>query len=73
MTTTDAAIEILRRAGGGPLHVYEIADRVLASGLVTLHGKTPRDSITARLYVEAAKPEGRVQRTAAWFRLNDRP
>lgn len=63
MNAKDAAAEILKREGGGPLAVREIADQVIASGLVSLGGKTPRDTIAAQLYVEAKKPDGRFERT----------
>jgi hypothetical protein len=70
VNAVDAAIEVLRREGGGPLRAADLAERVLASGLVSLKGKTPKDSILARVYIEAKKPDGQVERVApGTFRL----
>lgn len=62
MNSKDAAVEVLRQEGGGPMAVNDIADRVLQRGLVTLAGKTPKATIAAQLYVEAKRPDGRFER-----------
>lgn len=62
MNSKDAAVEVLRRAGGGPMRVSEVAERILGDGLVTLNGKTPKQTIEAQLYVETKKPNGRFER-----------
>jgi hypothetical protein len=68
----DAAAEVLRQEGGGPLAVADIADRVLQRGLVSLRGKTPKATISAQLYVDAKKPNGRFERAArGMIRLRD--
>jgi hypothetical protein len=70
----DAAAEVLRQEGGGPLAVTDIADRVLQRGLVSLRGKTPKASISAQLYVDAKKSNGRFERAArGMIRLRDQP
>jgi hypothetical protein len=58
----DAAAAVLGDAGGGPLSVGEISDRILERGLVSLRGKTPKATISAQLYVDAKKPSGRFER-----------
>jgi hypothetical protein len=58
----DAAAAVLRDAGGGPLSVGEISNRILERGLVSLRGKTPKATISAQLYVDARKPSGRFER-----------
>lgn len=62
MNVRDAAAAVLRDAGGGPLSVREISDRILDRGLVSLRGKTPKATISAQLYVDARKPSGRFER-----------
>jgi hypothetical protein len=64
MNSKDAAVEVLRREGGGPMSVSEVAQRVLDSGLVALGGKTPKDTVAAQLYVEARKADGRFERVS---------
>lgn len=64
MNVKDAAAEVLLQAGGGPMTVGEIADRLLDGGLVSLRGKTPKATISAQLYVDAKKPDGRFERVA---------
>ena len=49
MNVRDAAIEVLRDAVG-PLHVQEIAKRILVKGLWQTQGKTPVATVSARLY-----------------------
>jgi hypothetical protein len=49
-------------AGGGPLSVGEISDGILERGLVSLRGKTPKATISAQLYVDARKTNGRFER-----------
>jgi hypothetical protein len=58
----DAAAAVSRDAGGGPLSVSEVSDRILERGLVSLDGKTPKATISAQLYVDARKPSGRFER-----------
>jgi hypothetical protein len=60
----DVAAEVLRERGGGPMSVTEIADRVLETGRVSLTGKTPKATISAQLYVDAKKPDGRFERVS---------
>jgi HB1, ASXL, restriction endonuclease HTH domain len=73
VNTTDAAVEVLRRHDGGPMKAADLAERVLASGLVSLAGKTPKDTILARVYVEAKKPNGKIERVGTGtFRLRER-
>ncbi|MYA44628.1 MAG: hypothetical protein F4087_12415 [Gemmatimonadetes bacterium] len=54
MTWRDAAVEVIRQAGG-PLHYREIADRVLDGGLKRTTGATPVDTVGAVLSVSLAK------------------
>lgn len=42
----------------------ELVEHVLKTPGVQLAGKTPQDSIAARLYVEAKKPDGAVELVA---------
>lgn len=49
MSVRDAAIQILREAGG-PLHAKEITERTLAKKLWQTAGKTPVATVSARLY-----------------------
>jgi restriction system protein len=72
VNVTDAAVEVLRREGGRTMTVSEIAERLLASGLVSLASKTPEASISARLYVDAKKADGKVERAGRGaFRLRE--
>ncbi len=49
MSVQDAAIQVLKEAGG-PLHASEIAKRILEAGLWKTDGKTPEATVSARLY-----------------------
>lgn len=74
MNVKDAAAEVLRQEGGGPLAVGEIADRMLQRGLVSLAGKTPKATISAQLYVDAKKSDGRFERVSrGMIRLRELP
>lgn len=48
MTAADAAYKVLVEAGR-PLHYKEITDRILTAGLWTTAGKTPWDTVAARV------------------------
>jgi hypothetical protein len=48
MTFTEAAMEILRRAGK-PLHVKEITETAIKENLLSHVGQTPEETMTARL------------------------
>lgn len=54
MNVQDAAIQILKDAGK-PLHVGEIARRIMEAGLWLSNGKTPEATIAARLYSDIKK------------------
>jgi HB1, ASXL, restriction endonuclease HTH domain len=45
----EAAIQVLRSANR-PLTIEEIVDEALRQGLIAPHGKTPRNTMSARLY-----------------------
>lgn len=49
MTNFEAAIQVLKEAGG-PLHYREITERALERGLIEPHGKTPEATMAAALY-----------------------
>lgn len=49
-----AAIRVLQQAGT-PLHVKDITDRMLSAGLWKTAGKTPSDTVSARLYTDIKK------------------
>ena len=50
-----AAIEKVLKSAHGPLHVDVIAERVLSGRLWTSSGKTPKASISARIYSDIKK------------------
>jgi hypothetical protein len=54
MTYYEAAMEVLRLTGH-PLTTREITDLALERGLITPHGKTPHDTMNARLYEQDRK------------------
>ena len=54
MGVRDAAIEVLKEAGG-PLHAREITKRILSQGLWKTNGKTPAATVSARLYSDIKK------------------
>ena len=60
MIAIDAAFEVLR-AAGKPLHYREITKQVLAQNLWVTKGKTPWDTINARIYVDI-KERGKASR-----------
>lgn len=62
MNAKDAAVEILRRHGGGPMNMSDLTDEAISSGLVALGGKTPKATIAAQIYVEAKRADGRFER-----------
>ena len=49
MSLTDAAYTVLTRAGGGPLHLSAILDRIQAESLADLRGQTPQLSLSSVL------------------------
>lgn len=54
MSALDAAATVLE-AANGPLHYREITERTLAAGLWTTLGKTPWDTVNARIAVDIQK------------------
>jgi restriction system protein len=54
MSALDAAYEVLL-AAGKPLHYREITQRMLDRGLWTSAGRTPWDSVNARITVDIKK------------------
>ena len=73
MNALDAAYEVLRDAGE-PLHYRELTQRILDGGLWTTQGKTPWDTVNARLSVDIRERggESRFRRTApGMFTLDD--
>jgi len=54
MTYYEAALQVLRSVKR-PLTAHEITDEVLRRGLITPKGKTPHATMTAELYVHAAR------------------
>jgi hypothetical protein len=72
MTARQAAVEVLREAGG-PLKSVEVARRVLEVNGVRLEGKTPEATVAAMLAVENKKPDGLFARVApGTYALRDR-
>lgn len=59
----EAAVEVLRQSGR-PMTDAEITDRALELGLITTTGKTPRQTMSAALYVRSKDPSALVQRLA---------
>jgi hypothetical protein len=55
----DIAEQVLREAGGGPLHYREITERATSAGLVTPTGETPWASINAAMGVDNRRREAR--------------
>jgi hypothetical protein len=60
-TTNQAIADVLRREGR-PLTTREIIERVLQTERLEITSKTPAASISARLYTDAKKPNGMVER-----------
>ena len=50
--STDAAVEILRRHGGGPMHYREISDLAQEAGLWNPIGRTPHFTLSRDLSAE---------------------
>ncbi|HUU09034.1 MAG TPA: winged helix-turn-helix domain-containing protein [Phycisphaerae bacterium] len=50
----DAAVEVLKAAGGGPLGCKEMVERMLAKGLWQTKGKTPEATLYAAIIREIA-------------------
>jgi hypothetical protein len=63
VTYIDAAIEILRR-NDRPMTDAEIIEQAVASGLIESTGKTPRQSMSAVLYLKAKDSTSPVRRIA---------
>ncbi|MGO9177871.1 MAG: winged helix-turn-helix domain-containing protein [Candidatus Limnocylindrales bacterium] len=63
MNYIDAAIEVLRQTGR-PMTDAEIAKQAIASGVLRPTGKTPRQTMSAALYVHAKDPASVVCRVA---------
>lgn len=63
MTYVEAAIEVLRRAGR-PMTDAEITEQAIELGLISTSGKTPRQSMSAALYVLAKDPSAPIRRIA---------
>lgn len=59
MGLADIAEQVLRDAGGGPLHYREITERAMSTGLMTLTGETPWASINAAMGVDNRRREAR--------------
>lgn len=56
MTYFEAALTVLRRAGR-PLTAREITVAAIKKGLIVPKGRTPEQTMSARLYVRAAKAD----------------
>lgn len=63
MTYIEAAIVVLRRAGR-PMTDAEITERAIALGLIKTAGKTPRQTMSAALYVQSKDPSAPIRRIA---------
>lgn len=60
----DAAVVVLRDVGW-PLTDHEITNEALQRGLINPRGKTPRATMSARLYIEARdNPDGPLVRVS---------
>jgi hypothetical protein len=59
MGLADVAEQVLREAGGGPLHYREITDRAVGAGLITPGGETPWASVNAAMGVDNRRREAR--------------
>ena len=55
----DIAEQVLREAGGGPLHYREITERATSAGLMTPTGDTPWASVNAAMGVDNRRREAR--------------
>jgi hypothetical protein len=63
MNYIDAAILVLRQTGR-PMTDAEITEQAIASGVLRPNGKTPRQTMSAALYVHAKHPASVVCRVA---------
>jgi restriction system protein len=59
MGLADIAEQVLRDAGGGPLHYREITQRAVGTGLMTPSGETPWASVSAAMGVDSRRREAR--------------
>jgi Restriction endonuclease/HB1, ASXL, restriction endonuclease HTH domain/C-terminal AAA-associated domain len=59
MGLAEIAEQVLREAGGGPLHYREITERASSAGLMTPTGETPWASINAAMGVDNRRREAR--------------
>lgn len=57
MGVREAAVLVLKEAGV-PLHAREIAKRILAKRLWKAAGKTPHQTVAARLYADIKRDDG---------------
>ena len=55
MSVLDAAVEVLKAAGGGPLGCKEMVERMLAKGLWKTGGKTPHSTLYAAFIREVTR------------------
>ncbi len=59
MGLADIAEEVLRDAGGGPLHYREITQKAINAGLITTDGETPWASVNASMGLDNRRREAR--------------
>lgn len=59
MGLADIAEQVLREAGGGPLHYREITERATKAGLMAPTGETPWASVNAAMGVDNRRREAR--------------
>lgn len=67
----EGAVRVLKRARG-PLHYQEITKRMLDEGKVTVNGKTPAQSLSAKLSTLAAKDDTFVRTAPGFYDLKER-
>lgn len=67
----EGARRVLARAKG-PLHYQEITNRMLAEGLVKTKGKTPSQSVSAKLATNAAREDTFVRVAPGVYDLKER-
>jgi hypothetical protein len=67
----EGARQVLARAKG-PLHYREITKRILADGKVKTKGKTPAQSVSAKLATSAAKGDTFVRVAPGVYDLKER-
>lgn len=58
MTNLEAAIQVLKEAGG-PLHCRQITKRALERGFIEPHGKTPAATMAAAFYGHVKQAPGK--------------